>query len=62
MKKDKSNKLNFREKMLDKAFQPLVKKLLNACYIVYYKDMKSSSMSYDNFEIAVRDVLNGKYE
>lgn len=62
MKKDKSTKLTFREKMLEKTFQPICNKLITACYMVYYKELKSSSMSYDDFMIAVRDILSGNVE
>ena len=61
-KKNNSNKLTFKEKLLQKSFEPLCNKLIYACYLVYCKDMKSSSISYDDFMLGVKDVLNGNFD
>lgn len=58
LKKSNNVKLTFKEKLLQNSFQPLVHKLLYASYMVYAKDLQSSAISFDEFELKVKDVLS----
>ena len=62
LKNKDTNKLTFKEKLLQKSFSGLCEKLIIACYYVYKKN-QHKDISYEDFTLDVKDTLqNGVRE